>query len=43
MENYILDAKFTTVESDLEREIKCIVGVVESGLFIDYNVEIIST
>lgn len=41
--NYILDAKFTSIASDLEREIKCIVGVVESGLFINYSIEIIGT
>ena len=40
--NYILDAFFENIEVSLEKEIKSIVGVLESGLFIDYNSEIIS-
>ena len=40
--NVILDVKFETITHNLEREIKSIPGVIESGLFIDYNVEIIS-
>lgn len=41
--NYILDAKFENVTASLERDIKCIVGVIESGLFIGYDIEIIGT
>ena len=39
--NYILDVKFADVNRNTEKDIKSIVGVVESGLFIEYNVEII--
>lgn len=41
--NVILDVKFDNVTENLEKEIKNITGVVESGLFIGYNVEIISS
>jgi len=40
--NFILDAWFDSIESSLERDIKSITGVIESGLFIGYDVEIIS-
>lgn len=40
--NYILDAAFTEVDSSLEASIKNIVGVLESGLFIGYEIEIVS-
>ena len=40
--NYIIDAFFPSVNSSLESTIKNITGVLESGLFIGYNVEIIS-
>lgn len=40
--NFILDAWFDSIESPLERDIKSITGVIESGLFIGYDVEIIS-
>ncbi|MDF2432410.1 MAG: ribose 5-phosphate isomerase [Mucilaginibacter sp.] len=39
--NLILDAQFTQVTDDLEIKIKSITGVIESGLFINYNVEIL--
>lgn len=39
--NVILDTKFVDIYDGLEEDIKSIVGVVESGLFMDYNVEII--
>lgn len=39
--NVILDAKFENISSSLEKEIKKITGVIENGLFIGYNVEII--
>jgi ribose 5-phosphate isomerase A len=39
--NIIIDAIFPKVEAGLEREIKSLVGVVESGLFIGYASEVI--
>ena len=39
--NLILDVKFENITQDLEKKIKEIPGVIESGLFINYNVEII--
>jgi ribose 5-phosphate isomerase A len=39
--NYILDAVFDNISSTLESEIKSIIGVIESGLFIGYDVKII--
>ena len=39
--NLILDVKFDNIVEDLEEKIKSIPGVIESGLFINYNVEII--
>lgn len=40
--NFILDTKFTEIYETLEKDIKSITGVIESGLFIDYNLVIIS-
>lgn len=40
--NYILDTTFKNVDNTLEYAIKNIVGVLESGLFIGYNIEIVS-
>lgn len=40
--NFILDTKFNEITENLENKIKCITGVIESGLFINYNVEIIN-
>ena len=40
--NVILDVKFEEITKELEKEIKAIPGVIESGLFIGYNVEIVS-
>lgn len=42
-ENYnsILDVKFDKIYPSLEKDIKKITGVIESGLFIGYDVEII--
>ncbi|GAB6119856.1 ribose 5-phosphate isomerase A [Dysgonomonas termitidis] len=37
--NFILDAWFDSIESSLERDIKSITGVIESGLFIGYDVK----
>lgn len=39
--NLILDVEFPHVEQNLERDIKGIVGVVESGLFIGYAAEVV--
>ena len=39
--NLILDVEFNEITVDLEKKIKSIPGVIESGLFIGYNVEII--
>lgn len=36
--NAILDAKFDEIGMDLEKKIKSIPGVIESGLFLGYNV-----
>ncbi len=39
--NLILDARFDTIGYDMEQKIKAITGVIESGLFIGYNVEVL--
>ncbi|MCI8470234.1 MAG: ribose 5-phosphate isomerase A [Clostridia bacterium] len=40
--NFILDVKFNDIDSDLEKKIKLIAGVIETGLFIGYpNIEIV--
>jgi ribose 5-phosphate isomerase A len=39
--NIILDATFGDVTEKLESEIKSIIGVVDSGLFIDYATEVL--
>ena len=39
--NLILDVSFKSITQTLEKRIKSISGVLESGLFIGYNVEII--
>ena len=39
--NVIVDAVFPRIESSLEREIKSIAGIVESGLFIGYISEVL--
>ena len=40
--NLILDVKFSDINEDLEKNIKMVSGVVESGLFIGYkNVEVL--
>ena len=38
--NFILDTKFEEIHEDLEKQMKCISGVIETGLFIGYNVNI---
>ena len=39
--NLILDARFEEIDDDMEFKIKAITGVIESGLFINYNVEVL--
>lgn len=39
--NLIVDARFYEIDNDLEFKIKAITGVIESGLFIKYNVEVL--
>jgi len=39
--NLILDARFEEIGKDMEQKIKSITGVIESGLFINHNVEIL--
>jgi ribose 5-phosphate isomerase A len=39
--NLILDADFKEIHPGLEKQIKSITGVIESGLFINYQVEVI--
>ncbi len=39
--NFILDAWFDTIGKDMESRIKRITGVIESGLFIGYDVKVI--
>jgi ribose 5-phosphate isomerase A len=41
--HFILDAKFDTVGESLEKDIKSITGVIESGLFWGYGPEILSS
>lgn len=36
--NYIIDTKFENVDESLELKLKSITGVIETGLFIGYNV-----
>jgi ribose 5-phosphate isomerase A len=39
--NFILDAHFNGIGDSLEKEIKGITGVIESGLFIGYSFELL--
>ena len=39
--NLVIDAWFDDIPPDTELKIKSITGVIESGLFINYNVEIL--
>jgi ribose 5-phosphate isomerase A len=39
--NFLLDVKFEDIKVGHEQQIKSITGVIESGLFIDYDVEIL--
>lgn len=38
--NFILDARFNEINENLEINIKTIPGVIESGLFIGYNIQV---
>ena len=40
--NAIIDTRFEKITTELEKKIKTIAGVIESGLFIGYNIEIIA-
>lgn len=40
--NAILDTKFEKIDKSLEAKIKQITGVIESGLFIGYNIKIVT-
>ncbi len=39
--NLILDVKFNEIDQTMEKRLKSITGVIETGLFIGYNVETI--
>jgi ribose 5-phosphate isomerase A len=39
--NLILDAHFDEMDKKMEQKIKAITGVIESGLFIGYNIEVL--
>lgn len=39
--NFIIDARFSYIDPSLEQNLKQITGVIETGLFIGYNVEIV--
>jgi ribose 5-phosphate isomerase A len=39
--NLLLDVRFDAIDIDMERKIKSITGVIESGLFINYNIEVL--
>lgn len=39
--NLILDVRFDQIDKDMETKIKCITGVIESGLFQNLQAEII--
>ena len=39
--NFIVDCRFNEIKETLEKDLKQITGVVESGLFLGYNIEVI--
>lgn len=39
--NFVLDAHFANIAEDLERQIKTLTGVVESGLFLNFSPEVL--
>lgn len=40
--NFVLDAWFDAIPNSMEKDIKNITGVIESGLFIGYNIQVLS-
>ena len=40
--NLILDTKFNNIDATLEKRLKNITGVIETGLFISYNIEVVT-
>lgn len=40
--NLVLDAHFDGIDKQMEKKIKGITGVIESGLFIGYNIEVLT-
>jgi len=40
--NFILDVKFKEIYPKLENDIKLVTGVIESGLFLGYNIEVVT-
>jgi ribose 5-phosphate isomerase A len=39
--NFILDVRFGEIQKSLERDIKAVPGVIESGLFMGRDIEIV--
>ena len=39
--NFILDTRFRYIDASLEEQLKTITGVIESGLFINYDIEVV--
>lgn len=39
--NFILDTRFENIDEELEKKLKLITGVIETGLFIGYNVKVL--
>ena len=39
--NFILDTRFHYIDASLEEQLKTITGVIESGLFINYDIEVV--
>ena len=39
--NFILDTCFRYIDASLEEQLKTITGVIESGLFINYDIEVV--
>jgi ribose 5-phosphate isomerase A len=41
--HFILDAAFNTIEAGLEKELKSVVGVIETGIFWGFDPEIVTS
>lgn len=41
--NFILDTRFHYIDSSLEKHLKEITGIIESGLFLGYDIEVVVT